>query len=141
MAIRGQHLELHHGIIIQHKTQKQSKSTQLNRRYRKQASEQSSDLYDLSSPDNGIGLGNLLSAESLVIEGAVVGVGVPVPAAEKVTAPAPEAGEAHLFPAAGASVSQSRRRPQLLPFFLRSPPLLGLFGREFLERIHEQRRS
>lgn len=78
-----------------------------------------SDSDNLCSSDYWIGLRDGFSAGGFVIERAVVGVGVPMPAAEEIAAAAPETGQTDPFLAATATVCESNRPGRLLVGLLR----------------------
>lgn len=86
-----------------------------------------SDSNNLCSSDNWIGLRDGFSAGGFVIERAVVGVGVPMPAAEEIAAAAPETGQTNPFLAASATVRESNRPGRLL-FGLLSVGNIGAAG-------------
>lgn len=74
---------------------------------------------DLGGADDGVLPGDGVPRRRLVVEAAVVAVGVPVRAAVELAAAAPEPGQAHPPPAAVASVD--RRRPRRLRRRLHRP--------------------
>lgn len=98
-------------------TEESKKKLKNSRRSR--SGEGASDFDYLRGPYHRIGLGDLFPAGGLVVEGAVVGVGVAVTGAEEIAAPAPESRQPHPPPAARAPPS---RRRSFLVF------LLGLRG-------------
>lgn len=69
------------------------------KKIRKSVNLSTSYLDDLGGSNHGVVPRDLLPPCGLVIKGAIVGIGVPVPPAEEVSAAAPEGGEPDLFAA------------------------------------------
>lgn len=81
------------------------------------------DLDNLGSFDHRISLSNLLPSQRLVIERAIMDVGIPVATAKEIPASTPESGQPHVSPASGAPIAESYLR---FGFLLRLRLLVGL---------------